>query len=76
MRPSGFDRMVMGASDGPQLYRVFEPRWWQVWRWLWWLTFARRRARGKVTITTGDGGQVEVRVTAEVGIFLPRVPRA
>ena len=39
------DRAYTGL-DG-KLYEVFDPRWWQLWRWWGWLT--SRRAKGWVT---------------------------
>jgi hypothetical protein len=69
-----FDRLLMGDSYG-RLVRVFEPRWWQLHRWLWWLLRSRKRAAGTVVIERPEG-KFEVRVIAEDRVRLPRVPRA
>lgn len=48
---------------------VYEPAWWQVWRWIY-LVFTRR-PRGFTTITQPDRPALRVRVLGE-----PVVPRA
>lgn len=76
MRPRAeqFDRMLTGDQHG-RLVRVFQPRWWQLHRWLWWLFVGRRHA-GVVVIDHASGWKVVVRVVGEDRVRLPRVPSA
>jgi len=69
--------MLTGDVEG-RLVRVFQPRWWQLHRWLWWLLVARRRGRlrGVVTLEGAEGWKVDVRVVGEDRVRLPRVPSA
>jgi hypothetical protein len=66
--------MLMGDQHG-RLVRVFEPRWWRLDRWLWWLAVGRRHA-GRVVIDHAAGWKVVVRVVVEDRVRLPRVPDA
>lgn len=53
------DRILTGNGRG-DVYEVFNPRWYRVDRWLWWLgklVFDRRRPRCVITFHTADGEQ-------------------
>ncbi len=51
-QPWQYDHMLTSTPDGNRLCRVFAPRWWQVWRWLWWILPVRSpRAKGWLTLT-------------------------
>jgi hypothetical protein len=55
--PLDLDGVYVGHAGGT--YEVFDPRWWQVWRWLtWWRS---RRAKGTVLFRWADAKR-EVRV--------------
>jgi hypothetical protein len=56
----GFDGVRIGSGDGGHLYVVFDPPWWAIHRWIWWL-FSRVASRGRVTVTQRDVGAFEVR---------------
>ena len=53
------------ASD--EVHVVFEPQWWRIDRWLFWLL--TRRAKGRVKMTGMQGGKF---VTFEVRTIGPR----
>lgn len=49
-------RVGLGTGYGEGEYELFDPPWWRVDRWLWWLWFVRRhQAHGTVTIGFEDG---------------------
>lgn len=55
-----FDRVLIGDGRGSQ-FELFDPPWWRLDRWLWWL-WAVRRAGEHGTVTIGvDGGMRTVR---------------
>lgn len=62
-KPYQFDGMITADSAG-QRFRVYEPRWWQVGRWLVWLwvklTKGRIGAVGHCSLAV-EGGLVVVR---------------
>jgi len=72
-----YDGMLMGdpCFACGRLYRVFQPRWWQLHRWLWWVVVGVRRVHGRSVLSLADG-DLEVRVVEEVRVRLPRVPSA
>lgn len=51
MNRRSFDGMILGGAGGQQ-YRVCEPAWWQVGRWLA-LWFAKERGHVLVSMITG-----------------------
>lgn len=54
------DGMLMGDARG-ELWRVFKPKWWQVWRWWsWW----RAGSRGSIALLLSDGKMVHLRTIA------------
>lgn len=75
MRPTDYDRMLCSDAEG-KLIRVFAPRWWQLWRWLWWMTAARRKPRGVLTFRRLNGEAIDLRFTHEGRVKLPGVPHA
>jgi len=50
-KPTDFDGFEVEAGSGPQRFEVWEPRWWQLGRWLHWWKF--RRYHGFVNMTLG-----------------------
>ena len=64
------DGVYVGHAGGT--YEVFDPRWWQVWRWVAWAR--SKRAKGLVTFDTRLlGGRV---VSRTVRVWeAPRPPR-
>lgn len=71
---SELDGMLMSDASG-RLVRAFEPRWWQVWRWLWFWWPGRERGRVQLTPDAGERGTGrQVRVVVEQRVRLPSVP--
>lgn len=57
MKPHEFDGIFTGDGEGG-LYRVYEPRWWQLARWIaWW----RMPTKTSITMTLG-GREITLRV--------------
>lgn len=62
MQPWEFDGMRMGyAADPHTIVEVWEPRWWQILRWVKWLFAKRHYLIGRVKLEFG-GQKVTVRV--------------
>ena len=57
----GFDGKTMTTASGT-VFRVYEPAWWQVWRWVYFWMFAPITARCQVT---WNGEPMQVRAVAE-----------
>ncbi len=49
MKPRDMDGLRILSGPGPQRFEVWEPRWWQLGRWLHWWKF--RRYHGYTTLT-------------------------
>ncbi len=51
IKKTDWDGVELLAGPGPQRVQVWEPRWWQLGRWLHWWKF--RRYHGYVNMTLG-----------------------
>ena len=68
-----FDRVVCGVAEG-RTAQVFDPKWWQVHRWVrwWWRAWVLRHRWGRITFTVQLG--VEQHVTRRVRWMELRLP--
>ena len=64
---TGHDRMLTGEPYGG-LLEVFDPPWWKLHRWAWWLTFARRRGRAETLLLVQERTLVVRCTHARVGV--------
>jgi len=62
-----FDGMSITSAGGSKM-RVYEPAWWQFWRWIYWALFARAKGHASVS---WEGKRLKVRFVAETLRLLP-----
>jgi hypothetical protein len=62
-KPTDFDGFEVEAGSGPQRFEVWEPRWWQLGRWLHWWKFRRYHGFVNMSIPAGmHGGPCKLRL--------------
>lgn len=54
-----FDKVRTGHPDTGELIELFQPRWWQFWRWIWWF-FTRAPKRRSVFCVKDAAGKIRL----------------
>lgn len=76
MKPHELDGQLLSSADGQQ-FEVWEPRWWQIRRWVYWWRFRRHFGFVMMFLHPGKGPsyQLKVRTIPTWMAALSDVPR-